>query len=41
MIQVRENNTIVLKNISYSNGEVRSVININRSSIALCLDSGI
>ena len=40
MIRVTEDNRLVNTNISYCMGEVHSVINVDRTTIALCKDNG-
>ena len=41
MIKVTDGNSLVLTNISFGEGEVHSVINIDWTSIALCKHNGI
>ena len=41
VIEVTASNDLVLTNISFGEGKVHSVININQNSIALCTDKGI
>ena len=41
MIKVKQRNSLVFTNIFYCKGEVRSVINIDRVSLALLTDNGI
>ena len=41
MIKVTDRNSLILTNISYGRGIVRSVTNINGNTIALCKNNGI
>ena len=41
MIKVTDRNSLILTNISYGRGIVRSVTNINGKAIALCKNNGI
>ena len=41
VIKVTEDNNLVATNISYGNGRVLSVINIDKDLIALCKENGV